>query len=86
MVDPASLSVVRYTERRPFVVRVNDAGIDLAGLVPPAHARRGRRGRGRRGRARRAGGEAGSAAAADAVPDVDTSSDAPVGGGAGTAD
>ena len=35
MVDPASLSVVRYTERRPFVVRVNDAGIDLAGLVPP---------------------------------------------------
>lgn len=35
-VDPASLSVVRYTERRPFVLRTNDIGGSLAGLVPPA--------------------------------------------------
>jgi len=35
VVDPASLSVVRYTARRPFVLRVNDAGADLRSLVPP---------------------------------------------------
>ncbi len=34
-VDPASVSVVRYTQRRPFVVRVNDTGGELAGVVPP---------------------------------------------------
>lgn len=32
--DPASVSVIRYTPTRPFVVRVNDTG-DLAALVPP---------------------------------------------------
>ena len=35
VVDPCSISVVHYTETRPFVVRVNDLGGDLAGLVPP---------------------------------------------------
>jgi probable phosphomutase (TIGR03848 family) len=35
VVDPASISVVRYTETRPFVMRVNDHGGDLAGIVPP---------------------------------------------------
>jgi probable phosphomutase (TIGR03848 family) len=35
VVDPASVSVVTYTPLRPFVVRVNDTGGDLAGLVPP---------------------------------------------------
>ncbi|GHF52360.1 phosphoglycerate mutase [Amycolatopsis bartoniae] len=35
VVDPASLSVVRYTETRPFVLRVNDHGSDFAGIVPP---------------------------------------------------
>ena len=34
-VDPASVSIVRYTELRPFVVRSNDNGGDLSGLVPP---------------------------------------------------
>jgi len=34
VVSPASLSVVTYTERRPFVVRLNDAGSDLFALVP----------------------------------------------------
>lgn len=42
VVDPAAVSVVRYTELRPFVVRVNDTGGDLAALAPPAR-RRGRR-------------------------------------------
>ena len=36
VVDPCSISVVQYTETRPFVVRVNDLGGDVAGLVPPA--------------------------------------------------
>jgi probable phosphomutase (TIGR03848 family) len=49
IVGPASLSVVSYTDRRPYVVRLNDGGTDLSALLPP--------------------------------PD-----DAPVGGGAGTAD
>jgi probable phosphomutase (TIGR03848 family) len=39
--DPCSLTVIRYTETRPFVVRVNDIGGDLAGLIPPK--RKGRR-------------------------------------------
>jgi probable phosphomutase (TIGR03848 family) len=35
--DPASVSVIRYTPGRPFVVRVNDTA-DLATLVPPPQA------------------------------------------------
>ncbi|MFC4604574.1 histidine phosphatase family protein [Rhodococcus kronopolitis] len=30
--DPASISVVRYTTTRPFVLRMNDTGGDLSGL------------------------------------------------------
>ena len=33
--DPASVSVVHFTERRPFLVGSNDTGSDLARLVPP---------------------------------------------------
>jgi probable phosphomutase (TIGR03848 family) len=33
-VDPASLTVIRYTELRPFLVRLNDTGSDMRGLVP----------------------------------------------------
>jgi probable phosphomutase (TIGR03848 family) len=40
VVDPSSISVVHYTETRPFVVRVNDLGGDVAGLVPPKPKRR----------------------------------------------
>jgi probable phosphomutase (TIGR03848 family) len=40
VVDPASVSVVRYTELRPFVLRMNDAGPDLSWLQPPARKRR----------------------------------------------
>jgi probable phosphomutase (TIGR03848 family) len=43
VVDPASVSVVTYTETRPFVVRVNDTGGDVTGLIPPP--RRKRRGK-----------------------------------------
>ena len=32
VVDPASVSVVRYTTHRPFILRVNDTGGDLSGL------------------------------------------------------
>jgi probable phosphomutase (TIGR03848 family) len=56
VVDPASISVVTYTDTRPFVVRVNDTGGDVSALIPPP----------RKGRRRK------------------PSSDAVVGGGAGT--
>ncbi|WP_222194954.1 histidine phosphatase family protein [Modestobacter italicus] len=42
VVDPASISVVTYTDTRPFVVRVNDTGGDVAALIPPKK-KRGRR-------------------------------------------
>jgi probable phosphomutase (TIGR03848 family) len=42
VVDPASLSVVSYTDTRPFVLRVNDTGGDVAALVPPPKRRRGK--------------------------------------------
>ena len=35
MVDPASLSVVRYTATRPYVVTMNSTGSDLASMFPP---------------------------------------------------
>ncbi|SDS99554.1 histidine phosphatase family protein [Actinopolymorpha singaporensis] len=47
VVDPCSVSVIRYTPLRSFVVRSNDSGGDLAALVPPARKRR----RSRRGTA-----------------------------------
>lgn len=43
VVDPASICVIRYTPTRPFVVRTNDSGGDLSGLVA-RHPRRPRRG------------------------------------------
>ena len=42
-VDPASVSVVRYTDLRPFVLRSNDTGGDVASLLPPKGRRRRRR-------------------------------------------
>jgi probable phosphomutase (TIGR03848 family) len=42
VVDPASISVVTYTDTRPFVVRVNDTGGDVSALIPPPR-KRGRR-------------------------------------------
>jgi probable phosphomutase (TIGR03848 family) len=40
VVDPCSVSVLRYTPLRPFAVRVNDTGGDLSDLRPPARRRR----------------------------------------------
>lgn len=42
MVDTSSISVVHYTDTRPFVARVNDLGGDVAGLVPPPAKKRRR--------------------------------------------
>jgi broad specificity phosphatase PhoE len=41
--DPASVSVVRYTPVRPYVVRMNDLGGDLSGFAPPKKRPRRRR-------------------------------------------
>jgi probable phosphomutase (TIGR03848 family) len=68
LVDPCSVSVVRYTALRPFAVRVNDVGGDLSGLRPPPAKRR----RGAAGRTAKASARAALAA-----------SDAVVGGGSG---
>jgi probable phosphomutase (TIGR03848 family) len=43
VVDPASLSVVRYTPMRPFVVASNTSAGDLAHLRPATRSRRRRR-------------------------------------------
>jgi probable phosphomutase (TIGR03848 family) len=43
VVDPASVSVVTYTETRPFVVRMNDTGGDVSGLIPPPRRSRRRK-------------------------------------------
>lgn len=37
-VDPASLSVIRYTPLRPFVISMNSVAGDLSGLRPPTDA------------------------------------------------
>jgi probable phosphomutase (TIGR03848 family) len=42
VVDPASVSVIAYTETRPFVIRMNDTGGDVAALIPPKKTRRRR--------------------------------------------
>jgi probable phosphomutase (TIGR03848 family) len=42
VVDPGSVSVVRYTKTRPFVLRTNDTGGDLAPYLPPRTRRRRR--------------------------------------------
>ena len=42
VIDPCSVTVVRYTELRPFVARVNDTGGDVTDLLPPP-PRKGRR-------------------------------------------
>ena len=40
VVDPCSVSAVRYTPTRPFVLRCNDSGAGLAALAPPPGRRR----------------------------------------------
>jgi probable phosphomutase (TIGR03848 family) len=43
VIDPCSLTVVTYTDLRPFVVRVNDTGGDVEALLPPKRRRPRRR-------------------------------------------
>jgi probable phosphomutase (TIGR03848 family) len=43
VVDPASISIVTYTDTRPFVVRLNDVGGDVSALIPPKRRARRRR-------------------------------------------
>ncbi|SDT13311.1 histidine phosphatase family protein [Microlunatus soli] len=44
MVDPASISVIHYAASRPFVLRMNTVGQDLASLMPkPAPKKPGRK-------------------------------------------
>lgn len=38
--DPCSVSAIRYTATRPYVLRVNDTGGDLTGFAPPKRRRR----------------------------------------------
>jgi hypothetical protein len=56
MVDPGSLSVVRYTPHRAFVVTLNSTSGSLAHLAGKPAARKGRR-----------RGSAGSGASSDAA-------------------
>jgi broad specificity phosphatase PhoE len=44
-VDPASVSIVRYTPHRPYVLATNTHEGDLAWLAPPKKKRSGRRAR-----------------------------------------
>jgi probable phosphomutase (TIGR03848 family) len=54
VIDPCSVSVVHYTETRPFVWRTNDNGGELAGLAPPRKRPRKGSGKGpRQGHRRR---------------------------------
>ncbi len=43
VVDPGSASIIRYTDTRPYVLRANDVGGDLAGFAPPKRRRGSRR-------------------------------------------
>jgi probable phosphomutase (TIGR03848 family) len=58
VVDPCSVSVIRYTDTRPYVLRSNDTGGDLSAFVPPAP---------KRGRRRRTDATVGGGAGAGAV-------------------
>jgi probable phosphomutase (TIGR03848 family) len=73
-VDPCSLTVIRYTPLRPFLVRMNDTGGGVSGLVRPA-------------RPDPAPGAARPRATADAAgggrPGEQADGDAVIGGGAG---
>lgn len=57
LIDPCSVTIIRYTDTRPFVVRVNDTGGSVADLLPA-----------KKGRAKRSSADAavGGGAGADA--------------------
>jgi probable phosphomutase (TIGR03848 family) len=43
VVDPASISIVRYTPARPYLITANSTMVDLAALSPPRRRARGHR-------------------------------------------
>ena len=43
VVDPASVTAVRYTATQPYVLRINDVGGDVAAYVAPKRRSRRRR-------------------------------------------
>jgi broad specificity phosphatase PhoE len=43
VVDPCSVSIIRYTDTRPYVLRANDVGGDLGAFAPPPKRSRRRR-------------------------------------------
>jgi probable phosphomutase (TIGR03848 family) len=43
VVDPCSVTVINYTDLRPFVAKTNDTGADLASLLAPPKPTKGRR-------------------------------------------
>jgi probable phosphomutase (TIGR03848 family) len=43
VVDPASISIVRYTATRPYVITVNSSTVDLGAVFAPRRKPRGRR-------------------------------------------
>jgi len=72
LVDPASVSIVRYTASRPYVVTVNSTNADLGQLLaPPPKKSRGRR---KRSDDAPVGGGLG-AAAAEARPETRAAAD-----------
>jgi probable phosphomutase (TIGR03848 family) len=74
-VDPCSLSVIRYTPLRPFLVRMNDTGRTAAGLARPHDAGAEK--------AAANGGAPQQAAAEAASRPTFAEGDAAIGGGAG---
>lgn len=62
LVDPASISIIRFTDARPYVVGVNTTAGDLASVLTPPKKPRGRgRRRGRAGEDAPVGGGLGAA-------------------------
>ncbi|MBO0812893.1 MAG: MSMEG_4193 family putative phosphomutase [Microlunatus sp.] len=57
MIDPASVSVVHYAGARPFVLRMNTVGQDLAALIPKP-AKKTAKKSGRKPAGKKAGGDA----------------------------
>jgi probable phosphomutase (TIGR03848 family) len=72
--DPCSLTVIRYTPLRPFLLRLNDTGGGVDGLLPPPPQPAGA------GAAEPGAGQGEQAGQADTLS---SESDAVIGGGAG---
>jgi len=86
-VDPCSVSVIRYTPLRPFVLRMNDTGAGLGGVAGSRQAQGGVAGSGQAERelatAEPAAGESGRPDGTAAGLSGLGEGDAVIGGGAG---